>query len=261
MTLAVIEFLQEMGQTAQADQMLRKLLLDPKQAQRPTLWRLASTLAHKRDMPAQSIECLEKALDLEFRGADFQSAQGTFGQIENLPHRSEVVDLQQVRQEYAQLLTHYQALADAMVALKIEPPAAFLPKVVRTADRWRALDPNSTDVCQAAAQILQRLGDRDLGFDYLTTPIGQRPNEAEPWVDLASTLCRKGELKLADRAYRAAFEAEPTNAQILWDRAQNLHQAGENQGAQRLFRQLAEGSWPQRFQGIQTQARLRIQMD
>ena len=71
----------------------------------------------------------------------------------------------------------------------------------------------------------------------------------------------KGELKLADRAYQAAYEAEPTNAQILWDRAQNLHQAGEIQSARRLFRQLADGIWPPRFQGIQTQARLRSQRE
>jgi len=45
-------------------------------------------------------------------------------------------------------------------------------------------------------------------------------------VDLARTLGRQGDAELADRAYTAAFEAEPTNAQILWDRAVALRQTG-----------------------------------
>jgi cytochrome c-type biogenesis protein CcmH/NrfG len=109
------------------------------------------------------------------------------------------------------------------------------------------------------ARILQRLGERELGWDYLTTPVGLSPNEAAPWLSLAETLGQKGELDLADRAYAAAFEAEPTNAQILWDRAQNLRQAGQSVEATRLLRQIAEGRWQPRFQGLQAQARLQVQ--
>jgi hypothetical protein len=69
----------------------------------------------------------------------------------------------------------------------------------------------------------------------------------------------KGNLDLADRAYTAAFEAEPTNAQLLWDRAQNLNQSGKTVAAQRLFRRLAEGKWQPRFQWLQTQARWQMQ--
>jgi cytochrome c-type biogenesis protein CcmH/NrfG len=93
----------------------------------------------------------------------------------------------------------------------------------------------------------------------LTTLIALRPNEAAPWLELAQTLSRKGDLDLADRAYTAAFEAEPTNAQILWDRAQNLRQAGKTVAAQKLFRQLAEDKWQPRFQWLQTQAKWQVQ--
>ena len=62
----------------------------------------------------------------------------------------------------------------------------------------------------------------------MTTPIARsRPNEAGPWQGLGTTLGREGDLDLADRAFAAAFAAEPTDAQILWDRAQNLRQAGK----------------------------------
>ena len=69
---------------------------------------------------------------------------------------------------------------------------------------------------------------------------------------------RKGELELADRAYKAAFEAEPTNAQILWDRAENLRRIGKTVEATGLFRQIAEGTWQPRFQGLVNQARTQV---
>jgi len=145
------------------------------------------------------------------------------------------------------------------VSLKLKPPADFLAKTVRTADRWRALDSEGEAACQAAGRILQSLGERELVWDYLTTPVGLHPNESRPWVGLARTLSQRGELDLADRAYTAAFEAEPTNAQILWDRATNLRQAGKVQEAKKLYRQLAEGTWQPRFAWLQTQARWQVE--
>jgi tetratricopeptide (TPR) repeat protein len=145
-----------------------------------------------------------------------------------------------------------------MMTLKIQPPAGFLARAVRAADRWRALDNDGSAACQAVARIVRKLGEADLTWDYLTTPIALRPNEAAPWLDLAGALSRTGDLELADRAFAAAYAAEPTNAQILWDRAQNLRQAGKQVESARLFRQIAEGRWQPRFQGVQTQARLQL---
>src|SRR5262249_51358925 len=130
---------------------------------------------------------------------------------------------------------------------------------VRAADRWRALDRESEKPCEAAAKILRTLGAEELAWDYLTTPIGQRPNEADPWVSLAQTLAKEGNLDLADRAYTAAFEAEPTNAQILWDRAQLLRQAGKHGPAKELVAQLATGEWDARFQSLKAQARWQLE--
>jgi predicted Zn-dependent protease len=240
LSLAAVAFFQETSQLPHADDLLQKLLADDKLARQPGLWRLAADIAQKRDMSARSMECLERALDAEYA---------------RLPA---VIDLQQVRREYGQLLEHYQALTNAMAALKVRPPAGFLAKVVRSADRWRALDRDGTAACDAAARILQALGDRELGWDYLTTPVGLKPNEAEPWVALAKTLRRTGDLGLADRAYQAACESEPTNADYLWDRAQNLRQAGKAPEAQRVLRQIAEGRWQPRFQPTQARARAQL---
>jgi hypothetical protein len=58
---------------------------------------------------------------------------------------------------------------------------------------------------------------------------------------------------------KEAFEAEPTNAQILWDRARNLAQAGQAQEAEKLYRRLAEGTWQPRFAGLCDQARWQLE--
>ncbi len=241
MTLAAIDFLMETGQYAEADRLLRGLLDDAELAKRPDLWRLAAGLAAKRDQSARAMECLERALDAEFRA---------------LP---EVIDLRSVREEYGRVLGNYQDLANALERLQMRPPADFTAKVVRTADRWRALDPEADGACETAGRILRTLGERELVWDYLTTPVARRPNESGPWVALAGSLSRTGELDLADRAYAAAFEAEPTDAQILWERAQNLRQAGKLTEARQLYRQLADGDWQPRFNWVRSQARWQLE--
>jgi Flp pilus assembly protein TadD len=85
--------------------------------------------------------------------------------------------------------------------------------------------------------------------------VALRPGESDVWVSLATTLQRQGDRDLADRAYQAACEREATNAQLVWDRADNLKQAGRLVQAQALYRQIAEGDWQPRFATLKTQAR------
>jgi tetratricopeptide (TPR) repeat protein len=235
--LAGLEFLWQTGQFARADDLLQALLADERLAGHASLWRLASRLAERREMPDRQLACLERALEVEYQ---------------NLP---DVINLEELRRDYGNLLDQYQRLAEAMLTLKAAPPPEFVAKVVRAADRWRALDPDGEKACQSAGRILQTLGARDMVWDYLTTPIALRPNESGPWANLAQELSRKGDLELADRAFTAAFEAEPTNAQLLWDRAQNLRQVGKRVEARKLFRRLADGTWQPRFAWLQAQAR------
>jgi ferric-dicitrate binding protein FerR (iron transport regulator) len=238
--LAGIDYLLQTNQFARADALLQTLLKDEKLADRASLWRLGAALASRRGLTGRAVSYLEKAMDLEFR---------------NMP---EVINLQTVRSDYGMLLGHYHQLAVAVTMLDTEPSKDFLAKVVRAADRWRALDPEATIACQSAARILQTLGAKDLAWDYLTTPIGMRPNEAAPWVSLAQTLRNEAEYDLADRAYAEAFESERTNAQILWDRAQNLQQSGKFEQARAVYRQLADGTWQPRFQWMAQQARAQL---
>jgi hypothetical protein len=237
MTLAGFAFFWETNQLAQADQVLQRLLADEKLARQPSLWRLAAKLAERREQPDRQLAFLERALEVEYR---------------SLP---DVINLEAIRRDYENLLDQYQRLAEAMKTLRVTPPADFTAKVVRVADRWRSLDPENDKPCQAAGQVLRTLGAKELVWDYLTTPIARRPTEAEPWAGLAGELSRRGDRDLADRAFAAAFAAEPTNAQYLWDRAQNLRQFGKREEARKLYRQLAERKWQPRFAWLQTQAR------
>src|SRR5262249_54520175 len=155
-------------------------------------------------------------------------------------------------------MNHYLEMTKAMRVLDQAPGKEFISRVVKAADRWRALDPESTMACQLAAQVLQAVGGKDateLAWEYLTTPIAQKPNEAKPWLDLANTLRKDERVDLADRAFATAFQAEPTNAQILWERAQYLQQQGRSDQARALYRQIADGDWQPRFQPLRNQAR------
>ena len=75
---------------------------------------------------------------------------------------------------------------------------------------------------------------------------------------MAQALRADGDYDLADKAYAAAFVAEPTNAQILWDRAQSLQQAGKATEARQVYCTLADGQWQPRFRWIQQQARYQL---
>jgi predicted Zn-dependent protease len=235
--LASIGLLCQTKQLARIDVLLHPLLADVNLGQHPGLWRLGAAVAQQQGLLARAAAYLDKALDLEYR---------------NLPP---VVNLATIRADYGKLLADYREQVKAVTLLETDPPKDLLARVIRAADRWRSLDSDSTAACQAAARILQTLGAKELAWDYLTTPIGLQPNEADPWLKLAQALQGEGDFDLADRAYTLAFAGEATNAQILWDRAQNLQQAGRIEQARQLYRQLADGTWQPRFQGLQQQAR------
>ena len=59
---------------------------------------------------------------------------------------------------------------------------------------------------------------------------------------------------MAGRAYAQAFDADPTNAEILWQRVQVLVESGRRSQADPLLRQLVEQSWDLKYDGIVRQA-------
>jgi tetratricopeptide (TPR) repeat protein len=239
-TLAALEFRWATEQLAEAEQLLQSLLTDSELAKVPALWRLASTLADRRGNEPGSLAALETALDLEYA------------------HLPESVAVEPLRRDYAQLLGHYQKLAGAAAELHTKPPADLAARAVRAADRWRALDPEKETVCNLAAGVLRSLGERELAWDYQTTPRAGQPTEAGHWLGTAQGFRKQGDADLAERAFAAATATDPDHAEALWERAQNLRQAGRTDEADRLLRRLADQDWPA-ARGIREQARWWLQ--
>jgi hypothetical protein len=235
-TLAAVAYLTQSRQLARADELLQPLLDDPELARNAALWRLGARLAGQRRQSARAFACLERALEIEHA----QPAQRRAPEA--------------VCRDYAALLGHYEQLAGAFATLQQPPPTDFVPRVVRAADRWRALDGDGSAACQCAARIFKAIGAVDLAWDYLTTPLSQRRDEPAPWLNLARTLREEGQLELAERAYALAFEAEPTNAALLWEQARVLRENGKANKAQELLLRLADGEWPAQFRELKVQA-------
>jgi ferric-dicitrate binding protein FerR (iron transport regulator)/tetratricopeptide (TPR) repeat protein len=235
-TLAAIQYLFQTNQFAQADSLLQGILDNDKFAKYPELWRIGVQIADQRAMTDKAIARLERALDLEYQ---------------ELP---EVLNLQPIREDYGRLLRHYQSVAQSARTLKTSPPADLLAKTIRIADRWRALDRDG-NACVPAADVLRLLHALDLSWEYETTPLASQEKNAGPWLNLAVVHNREGEFALADRAYATAFETQPDNPHLLWDRAQNLRQSGKTDDAKTLLRQIADGNWKPEYRWMKEQAR------
>jgi tetratricopeptide (TPR) repeat protein len=239
-SIAAIHFLNATGRYDRSDMIVRDLLKDASLAKSAGLWRLASQISDNRRDPVRSIDCLEKALDIEYA---------------RIP---DTFDVQPIRNDYGRLLSHYEWLADASASLTVPPPKDLIVRVVKAADRWRQLDPEAQDVPNRAAATLRKVGGEgasELAWDYATTPLALKPNESSPWVSLAWSVRQEGNWRLADKCYEMAFDAEPSNAQLLWDRAEHLRQQGLIAESRRLLKQLADGEWQPRFNGLKAQAR------
>lgn len=217
------------NQDARAEKLVLELLEHKEYRAIASLWRLAAHLADRQGQQSIGLDRLERALELEYL---------------NLP---DVINLETWRNDYRRLLDHYLALAP-QVASSTDKSWSLVQRTIRTADRWRAHDPEEGKVaCELAGQVLKRLGQEELAWEYLTSPIALHPENATRPADLAVQLNRTGDYALADRAYTTAFLQRPHDGQLLWDRSRNLIQAGQLEQGRQLLRQLVDSKedWPQ----------------
>jgi ferric-dicitrate binding protein FerR (iron transport regulator)/tetratricopeptide (TPR) repeat protein len=238
--LAAAVFYVQNQDLRRAESHLRPVLEKSPYDQSARLWRWGSAVAARLKLNGLAVARLEKALDLEFRA------------------KHDVVDVQAVRTDYAQLLSSYLQAAEGLAIVNEPVPPSLLAKIIRAADRWRALDPDPTEACQLASKILRGCARSDLAWDYLTTPLSLKPASAAAWLDMARALQSDHQLDLADNAFAQAYAAEPTNAQILWDRAENLENQGRTREARGLFETLATREWQQRFQPLGEAAKRKL---
>jgi ferric-dicitrate binding protein FerR (iron transport regulator) len=230
----------EVGRYDRAESLIAPLLDDESLAKSARLWHLAADVADRLGRTALGVTRFERAVELA---------------LASLPKKYSV---EIVRAPYRELFGRYRKLAAALATLEPQPPDELVARIVKAADRWRSLDSEQTEACQAASRVLATLGAADAAWEYVSTPLAEKPNEASPWLLLAKSLTEPDDFALADRAYREAFSAEATNAQILWDHAQWLEKNNRAADALVLYRQVAQGDWQPRFQSIKQQASQRV---
>ncbi len=68
----------------------------------------------------------------------------------------------------------------------------------------------------------------------------------------------EGDPDLSSRAYAAAFDADPTNAQALWDRAEIFDESGQANLARELYRRIANGEWDPKYAQLKQSAQSRL---
>lgn len=220
-----------------AESLLDELLRHAQLGREPLLWRLPAFLPSQRGDVSKALARMEKALDLEYQA------------------RPAAIHVEALREDYGNLLAYYLALAQARHTLGEKPGRELATKVIRAADRWRSFDPDPAAACRAAAQMMPALGLEELAWEYDTTPVGHRPDEASAWVELAQTMVLERRYDLADRAYAAGIAAEPSNGKILWERAVLLLRLGRTVQAGQLFRQIAQGDWEENSSWLREGAR------
>ncbi len=240
-TLQAIAYYRRLSNTARAEELVDSLLARKEFTRSPGLWRLASTIANDRGSAEKSIQCLERALDLEFA---------------NLPP---VINLETWRSDYGRLLNHYQAVVNSAVEQHQSPPGDIANRTIRAVDRWRKHDPEASGACRTASEILFLLGAREIAWEYLTTAEAREPTNSHTWDDLGQRMQRRGQFGTADMAFATAVEADPSDATILWNRSQNLRQAGDVAGANKLLRQIADSEWPPVYNNVRANARWQLQ--
>jgi tetratricopeptide (TPR) repeat protein len=235
-TLAAVSYLCATGQTARAAARLEPLLADERGHRLPGLWWLAAALARQRGLPARAAEYLDLALDLEYSQA------------------SAAFELPRLRANYRELLERYRDAGDGVAGSGADEQQRLAACVVRAADRWRSLDPETGDACRLAADALARLGAIDLAWDYATSPLASAAETSFAWDKRGREYHRQGQYELAQRAYALAFEAQPTNAELLWHRAQAFVEAGHRDRAQALWQELVRRAWDPKYDSLRRQA-------
>lgn len=236
-TLAAVSYLWRTQQRSRAEAMLDALLANDRYENSPVLWHLASRMAKAQGMSARAAECLDRALALQF------------------DHQPKEIDLDGFRKDYGELLGLFCEAAEEASGSDAVLQNRLISRIVRSADRWRSVDPQSEEVCRLAGAALARCGAIDLAWDYLTSPLATEEQSSMDWPGLGATYHGQGQYELADRAYELACAADPSNAELLWNRARVLIEANRRAEARALLEKIATGSWKPEFIAIQKQAK------
>jgi Tfp pilus assembly protein PilF len=217
----------------EAERLLAALLADPAKAKQSSLWRHAARIAERRSQYDTALQRLRRALELD---------------------QNRTRDLSDLRRDFAWFLNLAQQCVNEQVNQHRSVPRTLLDGVMAIADQWRAVDLMDGEPCERAGRILRRAGERELAWSYVTSPADLQHGGAAAWLDLALRQHEQEDYDLAERAFAVAAALEPSNAEIVWERAVNHRAAGRRAAARTLFQQLAKGVWAERYRAFQLRA-------
>ncbi len=234
--LLAVEHLRHLADGKEDD--LLDSLLDLQQLRTDArMWRYAAGVADDLGHPQTALRRLEYAVYLEFQ------------------NRPDVIDVEKLRTVYTNLLTRFEKVIDASTTLQTAVPQDTFARIIRAADQWRSLEDDATTCCHLTARILAKLNQRDLAWNYLTTPLAGRSGESASWRTLAVNLTEQKQVELAVLAWSKAFEFEQTNPELLLSHAKMLAANGNAVASRQLLKQIVDSSWQPRYSRVQQQAR------
>ncbi len=206
-------------------------------AAQASFWRTASELSAGRQRAVERFTRLEKALEIEFAA---------------LP---KTVNVEVIRNQYRD---HLNQLRNIAQSTRGSERATVLKLARNASERWRSIDPNETEVCQLAGRVMDVLGRSRDAWDYWTTPLSAAPESSTAWQQFAALMQSEARFKDADRAWKTAFEREPTNPELLLGHAAMLRDVGERERANELLRRVVNGKWQPRFDQTRQQAQQQL---
>lgn len=220
-----------------ADQLLDTLLESGFLRDSARLWRYAAAVADDLGRKQTALNRLEQAMLIEYR------------------NRSTVIDVRLLRANYSEVMKRFEETIDASATLETELPDDLSARIIRAADQWRSLEDDPTLCCHMAARLLAKMGQRQMSWSYLTTPLAGRSGESAGWRKLAEELTGQQQAVLADLAWTKAFEYERTNPEILLGHARVLQASGRSVESRKLLKQIIDSSWQPRFNPVIQEAR------
>ncbi len=228
------------GEWDKAAASLKIATQNPQLAQNAWLWWGGYVVHEMKSNLGAATACLDRALDLECQ------------------HLGDTVEVAKIHADYSLLMSHYEQLVRQTRMDGAVVPGEQMARIVRAADRWRALTGEEAPACRAAARVFMAAGAYELSWEYATTPLASRPGEPGPMAQLGDDLRTSAMYPLAMRAFAAAFLADPTDPRHLLEQARTLELAGERERAMEFYRQIVDGQWRAEFDSLRRAAMSRL---
>ncbi len=192
-------------------------------------WKTAADVAEHVGDDEEALRRREHAYEIEFA---------------QLP---EQVNSQEFQNGYVSLFDRYLKLAPRVSARKPAEVDEFAARVRKAAQRWMSIAPDDAVASEAAAKVFMMLGRWDTAWEYWTVPAAQAPDRSTVWQLMAQKLEQHHRVNEADSAWLRAIECEPTNPDLLEQRAALQGRLGQHGRERQLLDEIVTGKWQPRF--------------